>query len=421
MIKKIIFPIVLILLFMGCITNSETNNKQSYSDWRGPNRNGIYTEVNLLKEWPENGPDLLWSFEGLGFGHSSAAVTDDRIFVTGIKDTIDSQGTLFTFDHDGNLLWEKEYGTDYAINFHGTRSTPVVAGNYIYIESGIGKIFCLSTESGDEIWTVDFIEDFGVDSLIQFGYSESVLIDGDQLICVPGGKENNIVAINRFSGEKIWSCAGVGEMATYNSPIVVVHNRIRLIVAMTASSIMGIDAKTGEMYWRVEHIQDNNIHANTPIYYDGKIVVATADATAKSGMVQLQLADDCKSVTEVWRNRRLRSFMGGQILIDTCIYSSAYLKNDWQVLSWNTGEMLAQNKELGGGAIIYADGMFYCYSENDGKIALAEAGPDHFNFISQFDVPLGISEHWAHPVISKGKLIVRHGDALMAYNISAKQ
>ncbi len=320
----------------------------------------------------------------------------------------------------GNLLWEKEYGPDFTANFHGTRSTPVVAGNFIYIESGMGQVHCLNTENGDEVWSIDFIKDLGADSVIQFGFAESVLIDGDHLICVPGGKVNNVVALNRFTGEKIWSCEGERENATYSSPILIEYNGHKLVVAMTASSILGIDAQTGEKYWRVEHTQQNNIHADTPLYFDGKIVVASADPTKTSGMVQLQLSEDCRSVKEVWRNLKLRSFMGGLIRIDTCLYGSAYLRNDWEVLSWNTGEMLVQNKELGGGPIIYADGLFYCYGERDGEIALANAGPDHFNFISRFKIPLGDSEHWAHPVISDGKLFIRHGNALMVYNISVK-
>ncbi|HKI88608.1 MAG TPA: PQQ-binding-like beta-propeller repeat protein, partial [Draconibacterium sp.] len=265
-----------------------------------------------------------------------------------------------------------------------------------------------------------FIKDFGVDSVIQFGYSESVLMDGDNLICVPGGKENNVVKLNRFNGDMVWSSKGFGEQATYNSPILIDHNGQRLVIAMTSGSVMGIDAENGQMYWRIEQTQENKIHANTPIYSDGKILVATPDVSDTSGMILIQLSENGKNAEVVWRNKKLRSFMGGLIKLDTCIYASAYLRNSWQVLSWNTGEMLVQNKELGGGAIIYADGLFYCYAEHDGEIALADASPEKFEIISRFKVPLGTKEHWAHPVISDGKLFVRHGDALMVYNIKQK-
>ncbi len=412
----------LFLLFLLIVLSACNNNPKEFkiSDWRGPNRSGIYNENNLLNTWPENGPELLWSFEGLGFGHSSAAVLNGKVYVTGIKDTIAATGTLFTFDLKGNLLWQKDYGPDFTANFHGTRSTPVVVDDLIYIESGVGTVYCLNAENGDEIWNADFISDFGVDSVVQFGFAESVLIDGDNLICVPGGKENNVVALNRFTGEMIWSSKGNSEISTYNSPILINHNGRRLVIAMTSASVMGIDADTGEMYWRMEQTQGNKIHANTPVYSDGRILIVTAGREATSGMVQLKLSEDGKSVEETWRNRKFVNLMGGLVKIDSCFYISAYLKNDWQVMNWSTGEMQAQSKEFGGGSVLFADGMLYCYSERDGEMALAEAEPDHFNIVSRFKIPLGTNEHWAHPVIADGKLFVRHGNALMVYNISAK-
>lgn len=398
-----IFAILFILLgFISC------QNKTEVSEWRGPNRNGIFPESNLLNQWPEKGPEMLWSFEGLGFGHSSVAATNEKVHVTGVKDTTSSMGTLFTFDLKGNLLWEKDFGKDFCLNFHGSRSTPVVVDDLIYIESGMGAVYCLNSQNGEPVWSVDFIEDLGVDSVIQFGYAESVLIDGDNLICVPGGKENNVVALNRFTGEKVWSSKGEGEIATYNSPILVNHNGLKLVIAMTSNSIMGIDATTGEKYWRVEQTQQNKIHANTPLYYNGKLVVSSAGREKTSGLVQLQLSDDGKSATEVWRNNKFINLMGGLVQIDTCLYSSTYLKNDWQVINWNTGEMLAQNKDLGGGSIVYADGMFYCYAERDGEVALAKADPGNFEIVSKFSVPLGSDQHWARLVIKNGVLFVRH-------------
>ncbi len=412
--------VFLFIAFATVLLIACSQREQEISQWRGPNRDGIYNETGLLKEWPEEGPGRLWSYEGLGYGHSSVAVANQKVYVTGVKDTIFSTGVLFAFDLDGNLLWKKEYGKDFTLNFHGTRSTPAVVDDLIYIESGMGQLYCLSSENGDEVWSVDFIEDFGVDSVIQFGFSESVLIDGEHLYCVPGGAENNVVKLNRFTGNLIWASEGYKEQATYNSPILIEHNGLRLIIATTMSSVMGIDEATGEMYWRTEHTQQNKIHANTPVYSDGKVVIATPDPKETSGMVQLQLSDDGKNAEVVWRNKKLRSFMGGIIQIDTCIYGASHLRNNWEVLSWNTGETLVQNKDLGGGPVIYADGMFYGYAERDGEMALMKAGPEKIEVISRFKAPLGTGEHWAHPVIADKKLFIRHGEALMVYDIAAK-
>lgn len=393
-------------------------SEKEKSDWQGPNRDCIYPATNLLKQWPENGPEMAWSFEGLGYGHSAVAVANNKVFVTGVKDTIESIGSLYTFDLNGKLLWKKEYGKDFAQNFHGTRSTPVVVDNLIYIESGMGAIYCLNTDNGEEVWKIDFLKDLGVDSVIQFGYSESVLIDGDNLICVPGGIVNNVIALNRFTGKTVWSSPGNGEIATYNSPILINHNGKKLVIAMTSHSIMGFDAATGEKYWRIEQTQGNKIHANTPVYADGKLLVATAGREKTSGIVLLQLSEDGKSVSEIWRNNKLMNLMGGMVKLGDNLYISTYLKADWQVLDWNTGEMKIQNKEFGGGSVIYADGLFYCYGENDGEIALMEASPEQIKIVSKFKVPLGTDQHWARLVIDNELLFVRHGNALMAYKVA---
>ena len=293
----------------------------------------------------------------------------------------------------------------------------MVVDDLIYIESGAGAVYCLQAESGKEVWSRDFIEDFGADSAIQFGYSESVLIDGDRLICVPGGKEHNVVALDRFSGDLVWSSKGFGEQATYNSPILIAVGEQRLVSAMTAASIMGIDADTGELFWRMEQTQQNKIHANTPLYADGRLLVSSADPTSSSGLVQLELTEGGKQAQVAWRDRRFRNLLGGLVRIDTCIYGSTAFGSDWRVISWNTGETLVQNKELGGGSIIHADGMFYCYTEREGEVALVDASPEKFQVVSKFKVPLGSREHWARPVIHRGVLYIRHGEALMAYDI----
>jgi len=416
--EKYFLFFVAFLLFASC--RQQNPVEVEISQRRGPNRDGIYLDTGLLKEWPEEGPELLWSFEGLGAGHGSPVVAGGFIYVTGIPDTIKSEGVLYKFDLNGKLIWQKSYGPDFTENFPGARSTPTVAGDLIYIESGAGAVFCLNTSTGEQVWSVDFYKDLGADS-VQFGFSESVLIDGDRLFCTPGGKTNNVVALNRFSGEIIWNSKGYGEPATYSSPILINHNGNRLLVNHTASSVIGLNADTGKMYWRVHQSQDNKIHANTPVYHDGKILVCSASRRDSSGMALLELSPDGRQVEILWRNSDILNLMGGLILKDGFIYASSYLQPRWFCIDWQTGETKYIARELGGGAIIWADGLFYCYAEREGEIALVDATPEEFRIISKFTVPLGTAEHWAHPVISNGMLLVRHGDALMAYNIRGSQ
>jgi len=404
----------MIFLFWVCFLAITSVSAQS--QWRGPNRDGIYNETNLLKEWPAEGPKMLWSFEGLGTGQGSVAVSNEKIYVTGIPDTLTEEGFLFVFDTKGKMLWKKNYGKEWVGIFPGARSTPTVVGDLIYLESGNGSVHCLNAQNGDKVWEKDFFRDMQADS-VQFGYSESLLIDGDVLYCTPGGKTNNVVALNRFNGKKIWSSPAYGEQATYSSPILVNHNGNRLLVNLTATSIIGLNADTGEMYWRIHQFQDNKIHANTPVYSDGKIIISSASRKDSSGLVVLQLSPDGKKADILWRNKEFINLMEGFILKDGNIYGSAYLQPKWFCIDLQTGTARYIAKGLGGGPVIYADENFYCYSEKDGEMALAEATPDHFIIISRFKVPLGTAQHWAHPVIAGKKLYLRHNEALMVYDL----
>jgi outer membrane protein assembly factor BamB len=388
---------------------------EKYPQWRGPQRNGIYSEKGLLKSWPAGGPSMLWSFQGLGAGHGSIGPGKDKFFVLGMHG---STGIIYAFDYNGKLVWKKEYGAEWSENYAGTRSTPVVIGERVYFESGKGTVYCYDALSGTKIWSVDLLKKFNADN-ITWGMAESLLIDGDYLYCTPGGKENNIVSLNRFTGATIWTSPGNRQPSAYCSPALVKHNKTSLVVTMTARSIVGVDALTGQFYWQVPQYQGNKIHANTPVYYQGRIYCSSDYDETNSGLVALKLSDDGKSVTVEWRNENFRNLMGGIIVTDGHIYGSMYRKGSWCCLSAADGKILYTSNNLGDGNIIMAEGLFYCYSEK-GEVALVNANPVSFNVISKFKVPLGTDQHWSHPVIYQGRLYIRHGDALMVYDIKAK-
>jgi outer membrane protein assembly factor BamB len=402
------FCAAFLMIFSACSAENDDT-----SQWRGPNRAGIYYEQGLLDSWPEKGPEMLWSFEGLGAGHTSAAIGLNRVFVTGMPDTL---GVLYSLDLDGNLLWQKTYGTEWHLNYTGPRSTPVIAGNHLYLESGMGVVYCFDALSGNIIWEVDLLKRFGAGN-IQWGMTESLLLDGDNIICTPGGEKHNVVALNRFTGETVWASPGYGEPAAYCSPVLVEHNKARLVVAMTATSIIGIDARTGEMYWRAEQRQRNKIHANTPVYSDGVIYCSSASAPENSGTLALRLSDDGKQVEPLWRNESLQNLMGGIVLNNGYIFGSTYRTSDWYAVDISNGKDTLLTQDFTGGAIVLADGLFYLYSES-GEVALVKMDNETFNVRGRFSVPLGTDQHWAHPVIHNKRLYIRHGDALMVYDVA---
>jgi len=398
-------------LFISC----SKSNSQS-SQWRGPDRHGIYYDTDLLKEWPESGPELLWKFEGLGEGHSSVGIGNNRIYINGMPDTL---GVLYCFDLNGKLRWNKVYGEEWHVNYTGSRSTPLVIDDVVYLESGMGVVYCFDAVSGDIKWSVDLLNKFEAEN-IRWGMSESLLIDGDNLICTPGGKKNNVVALNRFNGKTIWTSKGYGEPSAYCSPVLIEHNNTRLVVTMTATSAIGIDADTGEMYWRVEQMQGNKIHANTPVYQNGIIYFSSSSAKKNGGLLALELSEDGKSVRQLWRNESMKNLMGGIVIRDDFIYLSKYRSSEWYAIDKSTGKENLLTDEFGNGVVVFADGLFYCYNEK-GKLALVDMKPDSFEIKSIFDVPFGTKEHWAHPVIHNKRMYIRHGNALMVYNIASSK
>ena len=404
-----------ILVFLTTLFFSIDKRAEDVSQWRGPQRNGIYNEKGLQKTWPGNGPEMLWSFEGLGAGHGNVGLSQDKIFVLGMPDSI---GVLYAFNYHGKLLWKKKYGLEWHENYTGPRTTPTIVDERVYFESGQGTVFCYNGNTGNKIWSVDLMKKFDAAN-ITWGMAESILIEGDLLYCTPGGKDNNIVALNRFNGETVWTSPGNSQPSAYCSPVFVKHNNTSLIVTMTAESIIGVDALTGQFYWQVPQFQTNKIHANSPVYSNGMIYCSSDNAKTNAGLVALKLSDDGKSVTTKWRNENYKNLMGGIILTDGYIYGSIYRKNSWCCIDASNGQILYSSDKFNNGNIIMADGLFYCYSEK-GELALVSANSTLFNVISRFQIPLGTEQHWSHPVIYEGSIYIRHGNALMVYDLKDK-
>ena len=403
--KKIV--IILGVLF-GLLGTSAWG--QSDSQWRGPDRDGFYPGESLLNNWPDEGPILSWLFEGLGAGYSSPAVTSDRVYVTGM---IRGEGFLLAFDSEGQLKWKTSYGPEWDGSSPGARTTPTVIGNRIYVMSAEGRAVCLDT-GGKVIWSVNLMQKFGARNL-QWGMTESPLVDGDRVFFTPGGRDVTMVALDRQTGKTVWKIKGDGETSGYCSPRLVDHGKRRLLLTMTANSVIGVDADTGEILWKHAHVTDYVVNANTPLYHEGYVFTVSGYGT---GSQMFRLSDDGKSIQRIWSQDTIDSQMGAVVLVDGYIYGSGHQNRGWHCLDWKTGEVRYTARKIGNkGAIISADGKMICYSER-GDVALVRPNPEEFEIVSSFQVRKGSGEHWAHPVVKDGRLYIRHGDALLVYDIS---
>jgi outer membrane protein assembly factor BamB len=400
-----------LILVVACSSGCGTLSSQSeWSQWRGPNRDGKSADVDLLKVWPEEGPTLLWGVKGFGKGYSSLSIANGRIYTTGMSED-GGEGVLFAHDFNGNLEWQSRYGSDWQGSYPGARSTPTVDGDRVYVMSGTGTIACFDSRSGERKWAVDTVETFGGKSP-KFGYSESVLIDGEKVICSPGGEDATLVALNKFTGETVWTTKGFSDLSAYCSPILVENDSGQWIVTMTERSIAGINARTGAVAWKVPHQAMEGIHPNTPIYHDGAVYATSGYGT---GGELVRPSADWSSATQVWADTTLDCHHGGVVFLDGYIYGTDS-GGIWHCLEWTNGETAIKERVIGKGSLTHADGMFYLYAEN-GTVGLVQPSPTGSTVVSTFNITEGTGEHWAHPVVADGRLYIRHGDALMAFDV----
>jgi len=380
------------------------------SQWRGPLRNGHYNEAGLLQSWPAQGPKLLWKAVDVGKGFSSAAVANDVVYLAG---AVDDQGQVSAFTMAGKLLWKTIYGPEWSDSYPGSRSTPVVVDNRLYLETALGVVHCLDAVTGKILWSVDLVKTFSAE-VLEWGLVENLLIDGPRLICTPGGNKTCVVALDRMTGKTIWTSGAMNEKAGYCSPTLAQHGKRRLIITMTSKHIIGVDADTGKLLWNHPHVTSWDVHPNIPLYADGCVYAVSGYGT---GGVKLELAADGASVKEIWRDKTLDSQIGAALLINGFIYGSGQNKNKWHCLDWQSGQIKYSSNLLARGTAIYADGMMYCYTER-GELALVKPDPLAFNVVSSIRITEGSDQHWAHLVIAGKRLYLRHGDVLLVYDIA---
>lgn len=408
--KKLTIFCIAVMLY------SCSGNKAKITDWRGEQGSGIFDEKDLLKEWPAKGPEEVFYVEGIGNGYGSPAVTDEFIYVTG---EVDSMAVLFCFDKNGNTSWKTVLSNEFTSYYPGSRSTPTLADDLVYTCTGTGNLFCVNALNGKIIWEKHAVNDYNA-LIPYFGHAESILLEGDKLYWVAGGPEKNIVALDRFTGDLVWSQKALGERSAYNSPRLIHLPGRKLVVTFTAYNLVGVDAETGELLW--SHEQTNYLpsgreygkgdtHSNSVIYDDALYYIA-GDG---NGGVKLEISDDGTEINEVWRNPEIDGFMGGVIKIGKVIYTCGTQKKDLKAINSDTGEILGTLK-IGSGALIAADQMLYYYNQK-GELMLISYDGGILKVISSFKVKKGTKEHFAHPVIHDGILYQRHGNAMMGYKV----
>ena len=410
--KRLITPAV----FLLCVFSISAQITQ----WRGPDRDGQFPGTGLLKVWPENGPQQVLEVDHLGKGYSSPIVTSDAIYVTGMKDTLDY---LTKLSLDGKLQWQVPYGRSWDQSYPETRASATVDGNRVYVQSGMGRVACINTADGKEIWAVE------VDKVFEtvyhsWGNSETPLIYKNMVIVTPAGKKTSVVALNKMTGALVWETKPVGGPRSYVSPTIYTWKNFTYILAATGTHLIAVNPENGDIAWTYKYLDpkisddDALIWADTPVFKDDEIFITMG---YNYPAVMLKMAEDGRSVSVKYKNNTLDNHHHGVILYNGYLYGSDWINNSqgkWVCMNWDTGKIMYETGWETKGDIIMADGMLYCYNER-GSVGLVKPDPNEFKVVSQFKIRKGSGPHWAHPFIAGGKLYIRHGEVLLAYNLKA--
>jgi outer membrane protein assembly factor BamB len=385
--------------------------------WRGPARDDLSKDAGLLKEWPKGGPPLAWEAKGLGSGFSSVSVAGGRIFTMGDADGVESVYALNAAD--GKPLWSTKVGPPGAVNHPGSRSTPTVDGDLVYALDPLGDLVCLKAADGKEVWHVHLEHDLG-GKHPGWAYAESPLIDGDHLICTPGGKQGTLAALDKKTGKVVWRSEGVTDPAAYSSPVPTEIGGTPQIVQFTSESVFAVAPDTGKLLWRAER-KGKTAVIPTPIIHDN-LVYVTSGYGVGCDLFKIDTTTSEFKPEKVYANTVMVNHHGGVILYQDNVYGYSD-KAGWTCQKLADGQAVWQeNKALGKGAIAYADGHFYLRAEGGaGTVVLIDATPDGFKERGRFDPPdRSQLNAWPHPVITGGKLYIRDQEVLLCYDVTAK-
>ena len=390
----------------------------SWPSFHGPRGDNRSPDTGLLRQWPAGGPPLLWAASGIGAGYSSVTLSDGLIYTAG---NVDGNTVVTALGLDGELRWQVPCGRAWTDPYGGTRATPTIDGDRLYHQSPHGDLVCLNARTGEQIWELNTLDQFGSRN-ITWGLAESILVDGDRVICSPCGPNVSLVALDKHTGDVVWQAPSAdGDLAGYATPLLVEHEGLRIILTMTARAAIGVNADTGALLFRYPHRTEYDINATTPLFHEGRVFITSGYGTTGSVMLQLSVRGQKVDVEKVWESHELDNHHGGAILVDGAIYSASHNFNAgrWICLDWETGQLRYAERGVGKGSLTYADGMLYTYSENR-SVGLVPAVPDGHDVVSQFRTPSGPEgPTWAHPVVCGGRLYLRHGDRLYAYDVQS--
>jgi outer membrane protein assembly factor BamB len=403
--------LLLALVALLCLTGQVmAQANANWPQWRGPNRDGISTETGLLKEWPTDGPPLVWKAKGAGKGYSSFSLANGKLYTMGLRG---DREFVIAFDvATGKEAWATAHGGAFRNDRgDGPRGTPTVDGDRVYSLGGNGDLSAIDARTGKLIWSKNVLETFG-GSNITWGISESPLVLGNKVLVNAGGSDASIVALNKSDGSVIWKSQS--DRAGYSSAIPLTLNGLTQVVFFTGRRAVGLDANNGRLLWEYAKPSNRTANAATPIARGNRVFISSDYGTG-GGVVEIKPDNTAQ---EIWFSNDMRNHHSSSVLIGDHLYG--FSGSILTAMKFDTGEIAWRDRSVGKGSLIAADGHLYLFSEN-GVVGLVEATPSGYKEKGRFRIQQDSLPTWSHPVVAGGRLYLRDQDTIYAFDVKEKK
>jgi outer membrane protein assembly factor BamB len=425
-------------MMLALILSSFLQQTADWPQYRGPNRDDVSAETGLLKSWPSGGPSLLWTFANAGVGLSGPAVVGDRLYTTGGRGEVE---VLFAIDvKSGKELWALPVGPLFQFDSNkwssGPSATPTVSGGLVYALGGNGDLLCASAATGKEVWRKNLPKELdaqvnpigGGPKNLGWGFTWSPLVDGDQLVCLPGGPKGTVAALDRKTGRPLWQSAEVKDQAAYTSPMAAEIDGIRQYVVLTNPGLFGVLAKDGRLLWRAKRDQGpyGTEVINSPIVQGGLIFTTVSVGNGGCELVKVAREGNGFKVESVYANKNLQNHHGNVLRVGENVFGYSDGRG-WVCHNFMNGmNVWSEKGKLPAGSVVFADGRLYCTSEIDGTTALVEASAEGWKEGGRLKIPQQSKQRkpsgriWTPPVVAGGRLYLRDQELLFCYDVKAR-
>ena len=428
-IKFSVFVIITVLVITGLELKA-----QDWPQWRGTNRTGVSKEAGLNLDWSQKKPSLLWTFRQSGFGYSSPTIVGTTLYCQG-----GSNGKDFAFALDtktGSLKWKQDLGAEFVDpgnRGNGPRGSVTVDGDKLYLIRGGGQIHCLSAADGKMIWQKDFATDFDGKFMTRnytWGVSESPLVDGNLVICSPGGDNGTLAALDKNTGTVVWRSKEWTDPASFASAIVAEVGGIRQFVQQSDKGVAGISAKDGKLLWKVDYPptpRSMSAVIPTPIFNDNMVYVTNGYSGGSMGIKLTKEGESIKADT-IYANKVISNKHGDVVLMNGYIYGHTESGN-WVCQNLKTGDLVwsKANRDVGttgNGSIFGIVDRLLCFDEKNGLLVVAAASPEGWKEFGRMEIPERMEDDpsmdratWTHPVVANGNLYLRDHDLLFCFDL----